>query len=120
MNVLYSARVPRISQRHADARRRQILTAARICFTRDGLTRTTMQDIFRESGLSPGAVYTYFYGKDEIVREVAEEALQGEPDPRLAVQLWAEALHDARIMQLVRRTEPGLRAQLLEAALRPW
>jgi AcrR family transcriptional regulator len=93
--------MPRVSERHATARRRQILAAALRCFERQGFQRTTMQDIFGESGLSPGAVYTYFFGKDQIVREVAVEVLAGD-SPAALVHLWAEALRDPKLMSLVR------------------
>jgi AcrR family transcriptional regulator len=117
--------MPRVSDRHAQGRRRQILDAARKCFARAGFHRTTMQDIFREAGLSPGAVYTWFFGKEEIVRAVAQEVLERDPEDlghseaRLVVQLWAEALHDPRIMEMVATMPAPARARLLERALRP-
>ncbi len=67
--------MPKVSERHAEARRRQILDAALACFAREGFHRTTMQAIFREADLSPGAVYTYFFGKEDIVRAIADEGL---------------------------------------------
>ena len=93
--------MPRISERHAAERRRRILDAALRCFERDGFRAATMQAIFREAELSPGAVYTYFFGKDEIVRAAAEEILAG-GSPRALVQLWAEALRDPKLLALVR------------------
>lgn len=62
--------MPKVTQEHTDARRRQILSAALRCFARDGFHRTTMQDIFREAELSPGAVYSYFKGKDELIAAI--------------------------------------------------
>jgi AcrR family transcriptional regulator len=59
--------MPKVTQEHVEARRRQILSAALRCFARQGFHRTTMQDIFREADLSPGAVYSYFKGKDELI-----------------------------------------------------
>lgn len=59
--------MPKVTEEHVEARRRQILSAALRCFARDGFHRTTMHDIFREADLSPGAVYTYFKGKDELI-----------------------------------------------------
>jgi TetR/AcrR family transcriptional regulator, transcriptional repressor of aconitase len=59
--------MPKVTEEHVEARRRQILSAALRCFAREGFHRTTMQDIFRESDLSPGAVYSYFKGKDELI-----------------------------------------------------
>jgi AcrR family transcriptional regulator len=60
---------------HLDARRRQILDAARRCFIRNGFHATSMQDVLGEANLSAGAVYRYFRGKDEIVAAIAGEAV---------------------------------------------
>ncbi len=67
--------MPRVSQEHLDARRRQILRAARYCFARDGFHATSMQDILAESGLSAGAIYRYFPAKSDIVEAIAAEAI---------------------------------------------
>ncbi|MBA3339908.1 MAG: TetR/AcrR family transcriptional regulator [Geodermatophilaceae bacterium] len=67
--------MPKVSVEHRAARRQQILDAARICFLRNGFHATTMQDVFTQAGLSAGAVYLYFRGKDEIVRAIALEAI---------------------------------------------
>jgi AcrR family transcriptional regulator len=63
--------MPRVSQSYLDSRRAQILDAAIVCFARQGFHRATMQDIVRESKLSPGAIYNYFAGKNEIVEAIA-------------------------------------------------
>nr|BFE67761.1 hypothetical protein GCM10020092_010620 [Actinoplanes digitatis] len=55
--------VPRVSEDHLTARREQILAAARLCFLRNGLHNTSMQDLIQEAGLSVGAVYRYFKSK---------------------------------------------------------
>lgn len=60
--------MPKVSQEHSDARRRQIIDAAYQCFARKGFHQTTMRDIYEEAGLSPGAVYHYFDSKDEIIQ----------------------------------------------------
>lgn len=67
--------MPKVSVEHRAARRQQILEAARTCFLRNGFHATSMQDVFAEAGLSAGAVYLYFRGKDEIVRAIALEAI---------------------------------------------
>lgn len=64
--------MPKVSDAHLRARRTEILNAAWRCFGLEGFHRTTMRDICREAGLSPGAVYQYFAGKDELIRAVAE------------------------------------------------
>jgi AcrR family transcriptional regulator len=64
--------MPRVSEDHLTARREQILEAARVCFLRNGLHNTSMQDLIREAGLSVGAVYRYFKSKNEIISAIAE------------------------------------------------
>ncbi|MFC7548326.1 TetR/AcrR family transcriptional regulator [Plantactinospora sp. GCM10030261] len=69
--------MPRVSAQHLEARRRQILAAARTCFLRDGFHNTSMQDVITEAGLSVGAVYRYFRSKNELITSIAEEAVGG-------------------------------------------
>jgi len=54
------------------ARREHILDAAEICFARAGFHRTTMQDICRQAGVSPGAIYVYFASKEELIAGLCE------------------------------------------------
>jgi hypothetical protein len=51
--------MPRVGQAHLDARRQQIVDAARARFAAHGFARTSMADIVAESGLSIGAIYRY-------------------------------------------------------------
>ena len=67
--------MPRVSEAHLAARRRQILDAARACFARNGFHATSMQDVVAESGLSIGAVYRYFKSKDDLIQAIAEEVV---------------------------------------------
>ena len=55
-----------------EKRRRQILAAANRCFARDGFHNATTDDIAREAGLSSGAMYNYFGGKDDLIAALAE------------------------------------------------
>jgi AcrR family transcriptional regulator len=64
----------RVTAAYLEARRQQILAAARACFARHGFHQTTMQDICREAQLSPGAVYRYFPGKEDIIAAMSEES----------------------------------------------
>lgn len=65
--------MPRITDARRAAQRQRVLDAALVCFDRRGFHRTTMQDIVRESALSPGAIYGYFDSKEAIVESVAAE-----------------------------------------------
>jgi TetR/AcrR family transcriptional regulator, transcriptional repressor of aconitase len=67
--------MPRVTQEHLDARRRQILDAARRCFIKNGFHATSMHDVLTEADLSAGAVYRYFRGKEDIIAAIADEAL---------------------------------------------
>lgn len=64
--------MPKVSEAHLEARRQQVLDAAFACFGRKGFHPTTMQDICREAGLSPGAVYRYFASKEAIISSSCE------------------------------------------------
>lgn len=68
--------MPKVTQQYRDARRDQILAAARRCFLRDGFHATSMQDLFAEAGLSSGAVYRYFASKDDVIIAIAEENMR--------------------------------------------
>ncbi|WP_171108762.1 MULTISPECIES: TetR/AcrR family transcriptional regulator [Streptomyces] len=65
----------RVSQEHLDARRRQILDGAAVCFARNGFHATSMQDVLKEVDLSAGAVYRYFSGKEELIAAIVGEVL---------------------------------------------
>ena len=127
--------MPKVTVEHKEARRRQVLDAALDCFEAKGLHGTTMQDIITASGLSAGAIYTYFASKDAIIEAIADErhhteralledalavgdpleafrdflaryfAWLADPDEqrrrRVNVQVWAEALHNPKIEQVI-------------------
>jgi AcrR family transcriptional regulator len=135
--------VPKVSDAHLAARRRQILDAAAACFARDGFHRTSMQDIVRESGISAGLVYRYFAGKDDVIAAIVTEwheqrqvfssgtvderaaayldylravgSPAAEPALRLGVQIWAEAVRNPRIRDLSRRNVDDPRAAVAAA-----
>jgi AcrR family transcriptional regulator len=66
--------VPRITDERREARRREIVAAARRCFARDGFHQTSMPDIAREAGMSAGAFYRYFPSKEDVILEIAGQA----------------------------------------------
>lgn len=65
----------RVRQRN-EARRLEILRAAARAFRRLGLSAAGMRDIAEEAGLSPGNLYHYFRGKDEILLFCQERTLE--------------------------------------------
>lgn len=65
--------MPRVSQDHLDARRRQILAGARACFARHGYEGATVRRLEQEIGLSRGAIFHHFRDKDSLFLAVAED-----------------------------------------------
>ena len=64
--------MPRLSEETKNARRLQVIDAARACFERRGFSGTSMADIIQESGLSAGSIYSHFESKSEILQQTAE------------------------------------------------
>src|SRR5262245_18288697 len=59
--------MPRVTPAHEQEVRERIVRAATLVFSERGFHQATMQDIVRASGLSVGAIYTYFKSKDELI-----------------------------------------------------
>ena len=77
------------------ARRRAVIDAAERVFRHGGITGLTVRAVAAEAGYTPGALYSYVAGKDDLLAEVAgqslnrlaqtlKEALGGEPETLLA------------------------------------
>lgn len=64
--------MPKLKPDTQRARRERILDAAEACFARAGFHRTTMHDICKEAGISPGALYVYFASKEDLIAGLAE------------------------------------------------
>lgn len=65
--------MPRVSQDQLDARREEILTAARACFARYGYEGATVRRLEEATGLSRGAIFHHFRDKDSLFLAVAED-----------------------------------------------
>ncbi|WP_088347091.1 MULTISPECIES: TetR/AcrR family transcriptional regulator [Rhodomicrobium] len=64
--------MPKLDATTQRARRENILDAAERCFARQGFHHTSMQDICREAGVSPGALYLYFNSKEDLIAGICE------------------------------------------------
>lgn len=65
--------MPRVSQHHLDARRRQILDGARVCFARHGYEGATVRRLEETVGLSRGAIFHHFKDKESLFLALAED-----------------------------------------------
>ena len=73
---------------HRPSRRKEIIEAATIAFSRDGYVEVRVDDIARAAGVAPTAIYYHFGGKEELftqalrtaMAEFSESILQARPD----------------------------------------
>lgn len=59
-----------------EARRAHVLDAAREAFMALGLEGTSMREIAQRAGYTPGAIYSYFPGKEDIYGALLGESLE--------------------------------------------
>jgi TetR/AcrR family transcriptional regulator, transcriptional repressor of aconitase len=97
--------MPRITEERREARREQILDAARACVLEHGLEAVSMEMIIARSGLSTGAVYRYFKGKDEIIGAAFTQATS---------EIGATAA------PILAGPQPGPPSELIEKLLGAW
>src|SRR5687767_16036984 len=63
----------RRTKEEAAQTRASIVEAGLACFDRHGIAGTTMADIAAEAGVTKGAVYHHFAGKEAILHEIREQ-----------------------------------------------
>jgi TetR/AcrR family transcriptional repressor of uid operon len=56
-----------------EAKKRQILDAAVICFARSGFHKTSTAEICAQAGMSPGNLFHYFKSKNAIIEAIVEQ-----------------------------------------------
>ena len=76
LNLGSSAKGPERLRRRSEARRLDILRAAARVFRRRGFAAAGMREIADEADLSPGNLYYYFSGKDEILYFCQDRTLE--------------------------------------------
>jgi AcrR family transcriptional regulator len=65
--------LPKLKPEELESRRQEIIEAARACFLRNGFHRTTTDEICKQASITPGGLYHYFAGKDEIIAAVIQQ-----------------------------------------------
>ena len=69
----------KISEEQVRCRKEAILAAAKRVFARKGCAQATMHDVANEAGLSVGAIYLYYPGKDELMQRRLREHRRKHP-----------------------------------------
>jgi AcrR family transcriptional regulator len=64
--------MPRVTAAHEQEVRDRIVAAAVRVFSERGFHSATIADVCRESGLSVGAIYTYFSSKEQLFRQTCD------------------------------------------------
>ena len=72
--------MPVVTEEHRAAQRARILAATLQVVRTKGMSRLAMSDIIAGSGMSAGAIYGYFAGKDDLVFALAEWLVGGRLD----------------------------------------
>ena len=93
-------------EREKERRRQQIIVAAKRVFSKKGFNKATMEDIAKESELSPGTLYLYFKNKEELYASLSlrilyfqnirvEQVIREEDaDPESKLKLLMDAMFD--------------------------
>lgn len=87
---------PRTASPRAAARRVQIRAAAADCFRRHGFHGTSIAQISKAAGMSPGHIYHYFANKEAIIEDIVAQDLQ-RVLTLIAAMSSAEDVRDAMI-----------------------
>jgi AcrR family transcriptional regulator len=88
--------MPKVSEAHREVRRRQILDGARRAFAQYGYEAATVPRLESETGLSRGAIFSYYPSKFELFVALAEA------DQRALMTLWTEEGYDAVVRQIAK------------------
>ncbi|MEE4599436.1 helix-turn-helix domain-containing protein [Streptomyces sp. DSM 41524] len=131
--------MPKVTQAHRDARKQQILEAARAVFAERGFAQTSTGDIVARSGLSTGAVYSYYPSKHDLVLAVCETAMDsvfgddahqdlsgllekvrasGPEHASLMAQVWGEAAVSQELAGRIRGQLATLRVKVTDLVRR--
>lgn len=139
--------MPKVTEAHRAARRSEILDAAQRVFAVHGYRGSSIAQIIKESGLSAGAIYSYYSGKEELFHAVVERTFAtrtaavtqsktesprppgellgsvivdlGEEIYTIAPQVWAEAAVEPEARAAVAGVFTKL-GELLRAELAEW
>jgi AcrR family transcriptional regulator len=80
-----------LATRRSATRASELVDAAFVCFARNGVQATSVDEIVREAGVAKGTFYLYFKTRDDLVTAVAERIVE-----RIALEMGAALRDPAR------------------------
>jgi AcrR family transcriptional regulator len=101
--------VPKVSEEHRQERRRQIMRGARRAFAHHGYEGATVPRLEEQTGLSRGAIFSYFPSKLDLFVALAQE------DQHLLIDRWLDGGFEEVVRHIV-EDEPEWIGVYLDAA----
>jgi AcrR family transcriptional regulator len=103
--------MPKVSEEHKRARREQILVGAQRAFARHGYEGATVNRLEDETGLSRGAIFSYFENKQALFIELVRRSSDR------FVEIWLEHGYRA-LLEAIAHEDPEWLSVQIEAARR--
>lgn len=69
--------MPKVTEAYKIQKKAVIMDGAWTCFVEKGFQTTTIDDIVEHLGMSKGAIYTYFKSKEDIIKQVMDDRMNG-------------------------------------------
>jgi AcrR family transcriptional regulator len=103
--------MPKVSDEHKQARREQILAGAQRAFARHGYEGATVARLEQETGLSRGAIFSYFENKEGLFVALVQRSSDR------FVEIWLEQGYRA-LLETIAHEDPAWLSVQFEAARR--
>jgi TetR/AcrR family transcriptional regulator, transcriptional repressor of aconitase len=101
--------VPKVSEEHRQERRRQIMAGARRAFAHHGYEGATVPRLEEQTGLSRGAIFSYFPSKLELFVALAQE------DQHRLIERWLDGGFE-EVVRHIAEDDPEWIAVYLDAS----
>ncbi|MBJ7314048.1 TetR/AcrR family transcriptional regulator [Rugamonas sp. CCM 8940] len=99
----------------AQHRRKQVLDAATLCFSRSGFHGASMAEISKAAGMSAGHIYNYFDNKDAIIMAFVEQDVE-----RIMAELLELEKNDDPLQAMLDDAAKSVKENLDPALWRLW
>jgi AcrR family transcriptional regulator len=111
---------PRFALAEREEARARILQAARGCFARKGVAKTTMEDVARKAGIGRTILYRFYSGRSELVEAAIVERIRelaaGLAESAARHTTFAEALVEVSVATIEAARNDGELHSLFESA----